>query len=259
MLEILPIEILPMAFFAFFAGLVDATVGGGGLIQVPAFFNFFPSTTPATLFGTNKLVSISGTAFAARSYISRVKLPWGLILPAALSAFIMAFLGAATVPLIPTNVIKPVVLITLILVAIYTFYKKDFGQLHKPSFIGTYEKFLAIIVGGAIGFYDGLFGPGAGSFLIFVFIRIFAFDFLHASAAAKFVNLATNAAALSFFLPNHYVIYKLAFVMAIFNILGAICGAKLALHKGAQFIRIVFLILVCIFIFKLGFEFLFSS
>ena len=170
-------ELLFLGAMAFVAGLIDSAVGGGGLIQIPALFNALPEVNTATLFGTNKFSSIFGTASAARSFMRRVRLPWSLILPAAGCAFVFSFAGAAAVSLIPKEVMKPAV-------------------------IGQRERWLAALIGGAIGFYDGIFGPGTGSFLIFLFIRFFGFDFLHASAAAKIVNVATNLAAIAYFVPN---------------------------------------------------------
>ncbi len=138
-------EILLLCLFAYFAGLIDAAVGGGGLIQIPALFNFMPSITPATLLGTNKVAAVSGTLFAARTYFQRVKIPWSLVLPAAASAFAMAFLGAAAVSMVPKAVLKPVVFFLLVVIAIYTLWKKDFGQLHKPVVVGIKEKTVAVL------------------------------------------------------------------------------------------------------------------
>ena len=157
-------DIAVLSVFAFAAGLIDAAVGGGGLIQIPALFNVLPSAQPAALLGSNKLASVCGTAFAARSFIRKVTLDWGLIVPAALSAFVMSFAGAATVSLVPPSVMRPAVLVLIVLMAVYTFCKKDFGTLHTPAQVGRKEQCLAVLIGGAIGFYDGLFGPGTGSF-----------------------------------------------------------------------------------------------
>ena len=223
------VDIAILCVFAFSAGLIDAAVGGGGLIQIPALFNVLPTASPAALLGTNKVA-------------------------AACAAFAMAFFGAATVSSVPQSVIRPAVLVLIVLMAIYTFWKKDFGALHKPMRIGTKEKLLAIVIGGAIGFYDGLFGPGTGSFLIFLFIRCFAFDFLHASASAKVVNIATNVAALIFFIPTGNVLYLIAIPMAVFNILGALTGTWLAVHKGVPFVRALFLVLLVILISKLSYD-----
>ncbi|CEL29795.1 sulfite exporter TauE/SafE family protein [Pseudomonas fluorescens] len=248
------VDIVILCVFAFAAGLIDAAVGGGGLIQIPALFNVLPTAQPAALLGTNKVAAACGTAFAARSFVRKVAIDWGLVIPAACAAFVMAFFGAATVSFVPQSMIRPAVLVLIVLMAIYTFWKKDFGALHKPMHIGTKEKLLAIVIGGAIGFYDGLFGPGTGSFLIFLFIRCFAFDFLHASASAKLVNIATNVAALMFFIPTGNVLYLIAIPMAAFNILGALTGTWLAVHKGVPFVRALFLVLLVILISKLSYD-----
>jgi len=248
------LDISILCAFAFCAGLIDAVVGGGGLIQIPALLNAFPAAQAATLFGTNKLASVCGTSLAARSYFGRVHIPWGLVLPAAISAFVMAFLGAATVSFVPQGLLRPLVLILVIAMAVYTFAKKEFGAIRRPLEIGTRERVVSVLIGGGIGFYDGLFGPGTGSFLIFLFIRYFAFDFLQASASAKFVNIATNIAALMYFLPSGNVLYAIAIPMAIFNMLGAYTGYWVAMKRGAGFVRILFLILLIILIVKLAYD-----
>ena len=250
------VDIVVLCVFAFAAGLIDAAVGGGGLIQIPALFNVLPAAPPAALLGTNKVAAAFGTAFAARSFVRKVVINWGLVIPAACAAFVMAFFGAATVSFVPQSVMRPMVLILIVLMAIYTFCKKDFGALHAPAHIGARQKWLAVVIGGAIGFYDGLFGPGTGSFLIFLFIRCFAFDFLHASASAKLVNIATNVAALMFFIPTGNVLYLIALPMAVFNILGALTGTWLAVRKGVPFVRALFLVLLVMLISKLSYDLL---
>src|SRR5450830_1940025 len=252
------VDIVILCVFAFAAGLIDAAVGGGGLIQVPALFNVLPTTQPVALLGTNKLATACGTAFVARSFVRKVVIDWSLVVPAAGASFVMAFFGAATVSVVPQSVIRPAVLVLIVLMAIYTFWKKDFGALHKPMRIGTKEKLLAIVIGGAIGFYDGLFGPGTGSFLIFLFIRCFAFDFLHASASAKVVNIATNVAALAFFIPAGHVVYAVAAPMAVCNILGALTGTWIAVRRGAAFVRLLFLVLLALLIVKLSYDIFFK-
>lgn len=247
-------ELLFLGAMAFVAGLIDSAVGGGGLIQIPALFNALPEVNTATLFGTNKFSSIFGTASAARSFMRRVRLPWALILPAAGCAFVFSFAGAAAVSLIPKEVMKPAVLVLLVGMAIYTLWKKDFGKLHKPAVIGQRERWLAALIGGAIGFYDGIFGPGTGSFLIFLFIRFFAFDFLHASASAKFVNFATNLAALVFFVPAGHILLKFAVPMAVCNVAGSLVGTRLALRGGAGFVRVLFLMLLAVLIGKFAYD-----
>lgn len=252
----LMVDIVVLCVFAFAAGLIDAAVGGGGLIQIPALFNVLPAAPPAALLGTNKVAAAFGTAFAARSFVRKVVINWGLVIPAACAAFVMAFFGAATVSFVPQSVMRPMVLVLIVVMAIYTFCKKDFGALHAPAQIGVRQKWLAVVIGGAIGFYDGLFGPGTGSFLIFLFIRCFAFDFLHASASAKLVNIATNVAALMFFIPTGNVLYLIALPMAAFNILGALTGTWLAVRKGVPFVRALFLVLLVMLISKLSYDLL---
>ncbi len=245
---------LLLCCFAFGAGLIDAAVGGGGLVQLPALFNLMPGTLPATLMGSNKLTSACGTALATKSWISRVAVPWSLVLPAAGTAFLMSFCGAMAVSAVPAGVMRPLVLVLIIGMAIYTFCKKDFGAIRKPLHIGTRERLLALVIGGAIGFYDGLFGPGTGSFLIFLFIRCYALDFLQASASAKVVNLATNVAALTFFIPTGKVLYAVALPMAVCNMLGAVVGTRLAIRNGTAFVRVLFLVLLVVLIGKLGYD-----
>lgn len=239
---------------AFCAGLIDSVVGGGGLIQIPALFNVFPATPEAVLMGTNKLSAVTGTSVAARSYAGKMHIAWSLVLPTVVAAFAMSFLGAATVSMIPRGVMRPLVLALIVVMAVYVFRKKDFGKLHKPLVIGIRERVLAVLIGGLIGFYDGLFGPGTGSFLIFLFIRFFSFDFLQASAAAKFVNIATNIAALVYFVPTGNVLYGIGIVMAVFNMLGAYFGIRVAVRYGAGFVRALFLVLLVILILKLAYD-----
>lgn len=234
-----PFFVLAMA--ALFAGFIDAVVGGGGLIQVPALFTALPQEPAATLFGTNKLSSVVGTSNAAWRYARRVDMPWRTTLPAALSAFACSYLGAMAVSWLPRELLRPLILVLLIAAAAYTFWRKDFGTTHSPQPAGRRELAYALAIGGAIGFYDGFFGPGAGSFLIFLFIRFFGFDFLHASAAAKLVNVATNLAALCYFVPNGYLLPVLGLTMALFNVLGSIAGTHLSLRHGSGFVRRIFL------------------
>ncbi|WP_343580025.1 TSUP family transporter [Acinetobacter sp.] len=251
--------ILTLVFFAFCAGTIDAAVGGGGLIQIPALMGALPQTAPATLFGTNKLASIFGTGSAAFSFVRRVKLQWSLLGVIALFAFISSFIGAACVSLIPTHILRPIVLVMLIVIAIYTFAKKQFGQVHVDQQITPKLLLLAAMGSLAIGFYDGIFGPGTGSFFIFFFIRFLQVDFLHASALAKIGNLMTNLAALSFFVPTGHVLFALGLMMAVANIAGSLLGVRLALKYGSGFIRILFLILVSILICRLGYQILSGS
>ncbi len=177
--------IISLIVFAFMAGAIDAAVGGGGLIQIPAIIGSLPHLAPATVFGTNKLASIFGTASAAFSYLKQVKLPWLLLGIIALCSFVSSFIGAASVTLIPIEVFKPFILIMLIVIAIYTFTKKQFGRVYVEQKLNRKMLVMAAIGSLAIGFYDGIFGPGTGSFFIFFFIRYLSVDFFTCLSAIQ--------------------------------------------------------------------------
>jgi len=239
---------------AFVAGLVDAVVGGGGLIQIPAIFATFPKEVPATLLGTNKLASMFGTAVAAAKYSRQVAVAWSTAAPAAIAAFVLSFCGAWTVTRVPGDFVRSLLPLILVAVAVYTFRKKDLGAVHAPRHSGMTERLLAMGAGAAIGFYDGFFGPGTGSFLIFLFVRFFGFDFLSASAAAKIVNVACNVSALLWFGYSGHLIWQLGIMMAVCQILGSLVGTRLALKHGSGFVRKLFLVVVGLLIVKTAFD-----
>lgn len=248
------VEIVYLCFFAFLAGFIDSIVGGGGLIQTPAMLILLPHTPIASLLGTGKLAAISGTSAALLRYGKSVQINWCNILPTAITAFVFSFLGARAVSAIPTNMLRPVILVLLVGVALYTFLRKDFGSLHAPRLTETKEKLYGMGVGLAIGFYDGFFGPGTGSFLMFIFIGLFGFNFLASSASAKIVNVATNLSALLYFVFTKQVLYHIGIPMAVCNILGSTLGARLAIHKGTGFIRVFFLVIVMAIICKFAYD-----
>jgi uncharacterized protein len=248
------IDIAILCGFSFLAGFIDSVAGGGGLIQLPALLVVLPDFSVATLFGTNKLSSICGTSIASVQYARHASILWKATLPATIAALFFSFLGARTVSLINPGVMRPVVLFLLIGIVVYTFIQKDFGSLHLPKLTDRGQSILSILTGTVIGFYDGFFGPGTGSFLIFVFISIFGFSFLAASASAKIVNFATNLSALLFFVFTGNVLYTFAVPMAAFNIAGSLVGTRLAILKGNRFVRILFLIVVSALILKLAYD-----
>ncbi|QNM95408.1 sulfite exporter TauE/SafE family protein [Chitinimonas koreensis] len=252
--ELALLELLPLVLLSFAAGLIDAAVGGGGLVQIPGLFAVMPQQPPATLFGTNKFASVFGTLTATWRYARHVDIAWKLVIPAAVTAFALSFAGAAAVSYLPKELMRPLVLVLLLGMLGYTLWKKDFGALHRPSRIGRRELAIALAIGGAIGFYDGFFGPGTGSFLIFLFIRFFGFDFLRASSAAKVVNVSTNLAALCFFIPHGNVLYHYAIPMAVANMSGALVGTRLAVAGGTALIRKLFIALVTVLIAKLAWD-----
>ena len=248
------VDYLVLGVAAFGAGLVDAVVGGGGLIQIPALFSVFPNMAPATLIGTNKLASIFGTSVAAVSYARRVRIAWSTAAPAAVAALVFAFLGAFVVTRVSPDFMRALLPVVLVAVAVYTFAKKDFGSVHAPMHSGRREQMLALLIGSAIGFYDGFFGPGTGSFLVFLFVRVFGFDFLGASAVAKVVNVACNFSALVWFGYSGHLVWQLGLTMAICQIAGSVIGSRLAMKHGSGFVRKLFLLVVSILIVKTGYD-----
>jgi uncharacterized membrane protein YfcA len=191
-----------LAAFAFIAGFLDAIVGGGGLIQLPALLIQFPQLALPTLFGTNKIAALSGTSIAAVQYAKRIRFNWKVLLSISLFSFLFSFLGARTVSYLDSEALKPLILIILIAIAIYTFIKKDLGNVATKDLSTTKKMIFGALIGAVIGFYDGFFGPGTGSFFVLAFVVILGFDFLSASAYAKVVNCITNISALLVFV-NH--------------------------------------------------------
>lgn len=243
-----------LCLFAFLAGFVDSVVGGGGLIQLPALLLLLKGVPVPTVFGTGKVSSLLGTAAALRRYAGQVPLRWRAVGTAAVVAGVFAFLGARVVSLLPSALMRPLVLGLLVVIAIYTFWRKDFGQLHAPRLAGRREIGMAVLVGAAIGFYDGFFGPGTGSFLLFAFVGLFGYDFLSASASAKLVNVATNLASLAYFAYTGQILWAVALPMAACNMVGSTLGAHVAVKQGTGFVRTLFLVVVCGIIAKLGWE-----
>jgi uncharacterized membrane protein YfcA len=248
------IDFVMLGCAAFLAGLVDAVVGGGGLIQIPVLFSIFPREVPATLLGTSKLAGIFGTSAAAVNYARRVRVAWSAAAPAALAAFALSFAGAYTVTKIPGDFVRTLLPCVLLAVAIYTFKKKDFGSIHAPVHSGMTERMVAIGMGACIGFYDGFFGPGTGSFLIFLYVRFFGFDFLSASAAAKVVNVACNLSALMWFGYSGHLLWQLGLLMAVCQVAGSLVGTKLAIRHGSVFVRKLFLVVVSLLILKTSYD-----
>jgi uncharacterized membrane protein YfcA len=243
-----------LAAAAFFAGFVDSVVGGGGLIQIPALFAAYPGGSPASLFGTNKVASIVGTSSAAIQYARKIPLDWRLAGTGAGAALVGAWYGAKAVTLMPPTVLRPLVLGLLVIVAVYTFAKKELGRVGEDRVRGGRDYLVASVIGGGVGFYDGFFGPGTGSFLIILFIRFLGMDFLRASVTAKVINVATNLAAISYFATSVDILWRIALVMASCNLAGALIGSRMALRHGVGFVRKMFLGVVMALIAKLSYD-----
>jgi len=247
-------EFLLVTLASLLAGFVDAIVGGGGLVLLPALFAAYPTAHAATLFGTNKSASVWGTAFASVQYVRRVDLRWRTMLPAMALSFAGALAGAWLVTLIAPDFLRKLLPAVLLLVLVYTLMKKELGRHHAPRYAGRQEMLAAGTVGLLIGFYDGFFGPGTGSFFVFLFVRWLGYDFLHASAGAKLLNLSSNLSALLLFALKGHVWWHFALTLALANIVGSLLGTRLALKHGAGFVRGVFIVVVSALILKTGYD-----
>lgn len=248
------LEIPLVLVAAFGAGVVDAMAGGGGLIQLPALFAAFPSTPHATLLGTGKLAGLAGTTSAAARYLRHVRLDRALVLAAAAGAFVAALAGAWIATRVPPPQFRALVPVLLAAVLVYTLVHRDFGREHRPRRNGRHGRVLAAAGAGVIGLYDGFFGPGTGSFLVFLFVRVFGLDFLHASASAKIVNAAANLAAILLFGLTGQVFWLLGLAMAACNVAGAQIGSHLAIRHGSGFVRAVFIVVVSCLIAKTAWD-----
>jgi uncharacterized membrane protein YfcA len=229
---------------AFLAGGIDAIVGGGGLIQLPALFSALPGTPPATLLGTSKLAGFAGTASATWRYAHAVRIPWRRLAPVAVIAFAAALAGAVTVTHVAAATFRPLVPVLLTIVLLYTLTQRELGATHAPRDLDRVGAMTGAGLVAAIAFYDGFFGPGTGSFLMLLFIRHYGFDFLNAAAAARVLNAATNVAALAWFGSRGHMLWPTGLAMAAANIGGAQLGTRLALTRGTRFVRIVFIAVV---------------
>jgi uncharacterized membrane protein YfcA len=246
--------IILLCIASFFAGFVDAIVGGGGLIQTPIAMILLPNLAVSTIIGSLKIPAFSGTSFAARQYLKKVTVNWKLLSVMALLSFCAAFFGSHVLTLVSNDFMKPLLLIVLTLIAIYTFTKKDFGQSKIKNHTPKRQLLYAVGLSVCIGFYDGFIGPGTGSFLVLGFVAVLGFDFLHASANAKMVNLATNFGSICLFVLKGKIIWAIAIPMSLCNALGGWLGAKVAIRKGNGFIRVFFLIVVIGTLLRFGYD-----
>lgn len=250
--------IILLCLAAFFAGFVDAIVGGGGLIQTPVALILLPNLAVSSIIGSLKIPAFCGTSFAANQYLKKVDINWKLLSIMAIVAFASAFLGSHLLTNVHNDFMKPLLLVVLTLIAIYTFTKKDFGIHQAKEHTVKRQFLLAFSISICIGFYDGFIGPGTGSFLVLGFVSVLGFDFLHASANAKMVNLATNFGSICLFILKGKIIWAIALPMAVCNAFGGWFGAKLAIKKGNGFIRIFFLIVVIGTLLRFGYDVFFK-
>jgi len=237
------------------AGWVDAVVGGGGLIQLPALMVLNPGQPVATALATNKLASIAGTSSAAVAYLRKAKPDLQVAVPAGALAICAAAAGAVCAAAISSSVLKPVIMVVLLSVAALVVLKPDLGRVPKLVLRTRRRLAAAILIPGlAIAFYDGLVGPGTGTFLVVAFTTLLGIDFVNASANAKIINTGTNLGALVVFAAQGQVLWAIGLAMAACNIVGAQLGARMAINRGAGFVRGVLLCVVTALVIKLGYE-----
>ena len=237
---------------SFFAGFIDSIAGGGGLIQLPALLIGLPKSDTAEVLGTNKLSSIFGTSTAAALYRKQIKPDPKVLLAMGLPALLGSAGGAMLASKIPTSSMRPMVLVLLIVVAVYTWFKPDLGKFENLRHLPKRRIQIAALAGVIIGFYDGIFGPGTGSFLMLILVASLGYAFITASAIAKVVNVATNVGAIFVFGINGAVFWQIGIIMGVANISGAIIGARLAIKGGSTLVRKVFLLVTLALIVKVG-------
>jgi len=237
-------DIVLVSLMSALAGFVDAVVGGGGLILVPALFATYPTAHPATLLGTNKSASVWGTLFAAWQYNQRVQLAWRALLAASLLAFLGSWAGAYLLTMVSPHYLRQALPALLVGLLAYTLWNKQLGQHHEPRFSSRKQAFFMAGIGGVIGFYDGFFGPGTGSFLVFLLVKLLGFDFLQASAHSKVMNLFSNLAAVVLLASQGHVWWEVGITLALANVAGSLLGSRMALRHGTGFVRWLFMLVV---------------
>ncbi len=247
-------ELLVLCAFAFLAGSLDAVVGGGGLVQLPALLVVLPQAPVVALLGTNKLASVVGTASAAVTYSRRVTVDRRTAGAMTAAAFLGSGAGALAATRVGGDVLKPVVLVALVVVLVYTWRRPALGEVELLRLRPGSQRAVAVVGGALIGFYDGFLGPGTGSFLVFLLVGAVGLSFLHASATAKVVNTATNLAALALFAWGGHVLWVLGAAMAAANLAGSQVGSRLAIRRGSAWVRQVFLVVVGALVLRLAYD-----
>ena len=250
--------IIFLCLASFVAGFVDAIVGGGGLIQTPIALVLLPNINIASVIGTLKIPGFIGTFMATYHYLKSAMVNLALFLVMALISFCFAYLGSSLLNIMQNDFMKPLLFILLILLLIYTYFKKDFGQFHRNKLSSKQLYIYGSVICVFLGFYDGFIGPGTGSLLIMAFIAILGFDFLQANIYAKMVNLATNMGSITLFVLKGKIIWSIAIPMAVCNVTGSWLGARLAIAKGNGFIRIFFLFVVGLALLRFGYDVFFK-
>jgi uncharacterized membrane protein YfcA len=245
-----------LALASGFAGFVDAVAGGGGLVQLPALLIGLHDKSIPLILGTNKVPSIFGTSSAAINYFKKVKPDLHITAYMTIPAFVGSMSGARLAAQVPKDIFRPLILILLILVSLYTLFKPHLGMQEDLRFSKQTTKWVVALCGLLIGFYDGIFGPGTGTFLVFLLVGLIGYAFLKASATAKIVNIATNLGAIISFQFTGHIWWKLGLALAIANVVGGIAGSHLAIKGGSKLVRKFFLIVSVILIARVGYDWL---
>lgn len=240
---------------AFVAGWVDSVVGGGGLIQLPALVLGLPAdaSTPEIL-GTNKLSSVAGTLVATLTYLRKIRVPVGMVLPLVVAAFAGSAAGSSVARFIPKDLLTPIVLVAVVAVGAYTWFRPAMGRVHEDRHTGWSRTWRSALIGVVIGFYDGVLGPGTGSFFVIAIVAFLGFGFLQGTVAAKLANLTTNIASILVFGIHGEVLWLIGGCMAVANLTGGFLGARMAMRHGNEFIRTVFLVVISILAAKLAWD-----
>jgi uncharacterized protein len=249
---------IAVCLITFFAGFIDAVVGGGGLLQVPALLFVLPTYSHTNIIATNRAASIAGTSVAAWQYLKKIKINWQYIFVAGVTIAVASYCGVFLMHKIPKSTFKIILFFIIAALTIYTIFKKQIGQTQQLT-AGTRKTFILLaLIAVAMGLYNGSIGPGTGTLLVFAMVRIIGFDFLHASAYSKVINAIADAGSLIGFIANKAIIVKYALPMMLFNVLGGYLGSKVAIKKGNGFIRIVFIVVMVLLIARLGYDIWFA-
>ena len=248
------VALIALLIAAFAAGWIDSVVGGGGLIQLPALIVGFPNTPTPLILGTNKLASFCGTFTASAVYIRQLAVSAATLAPLMAGAYAGSSLGALASRHIPRTALTPIVLIVVVLVGLLVLFRPHLGLEHSPKFAGTAAGVRTGGIGVVVGFYDGLIGPGTGSFFVISLVCVLGFGFLEASVYAKLANLTTNVAALVVYGVHGDIMWAFGIALACANVTGGFFGARMALRHGSGFVRKVFLCALAILVFKLAWD-----
>lgn len=247
-------DIFWLGFFGFIAGFIDSIAGGGGLVQIPAFFVLYPQLSVQNIIGTNRLASTVGTVVAAWNYAAKMPVSWKVVLPGAVGAAVCSYAGVNLQGMLPNDLLKPVIFFLIVGIAIFSYLNKSLGQDEGLSVSEQRLPWVMLGIGMATGFYNGLIGPGTGTLLIFALVRIVGYHFLNASASAKILNVVADVSTLFFFLKNDLVLFDLVVPLMVCNVAGSWVGSRMAMLRGNTFVRKVFLVVMAGVIGRFGWD-----